>query len=506
MSESSIGTHSVPLSDKRLAVGVARASSAIFVLLVGAAVVGRGEHVAIFVAFGVVGVAALVKWQRIALSWEGLIVLILAVVLIFPMGRVSFSISLPVGIEPYRIAVALVLTAWFLSLLVDSRVRLRRSPFDVSVAVIAVATVASLAVNYRRVFTLETAVLKQITFFFSYILLFYLVVSVIRSGTAIALLTKMIVAGTAVVGVGAAFESRTRYNVFEHISALFPFLIVTPYQVDNERGGLLRAIASAEHPIALGVLFVMVVPLAFALANAYSRAWFIAVAALLVGVVSTVSRTPIVSLFVVGAMLVWLRPRETLRFVPLTIPLVLVLWFAMPGSVTTIKDAFFPKGGLIAQQSDLAAESDPELAGGRIRLLKPMLEEGSRRPIFGQGAGTRQTGLDNPLRNSPVLDDQWLGLFLEVGLLGVVGWLLLIGTCVKRLVGVSRVGTEAEGWLAVGYAASIVGFSVGMLTYDSMSFPQAVFIFWIVLALSAALVLRVRETTPKAKLLPSPLA
>ena len=130
-----------------------------------------------------------------------------------------------------------------------------------------------------------------------------------------------------------------------------------------------------------------------------------------------------------------------------------------------------------------------------------MLQEGSRRPIFGQGAGTRQTGLNNPLRNSPVLDDQWLGLFLEVGLLGVIGWLLLIGTCVKRLVGVSRTGTDEQGWLAVGYAASLVGFSVGMLTYDSMSFPQAVFIFWIVLALSAALILRVREDTPKARLL-----
>ena len=228
MSESNVGTHGIPLSDKRLALGVARAATAFFVLLVGAALAGRGEHLAIFLAFGVVAVAAVIKWQRVALSWEGLIVLILSVVLIFPMGRVSFSISLPVGIEPYRIAVALVITAWFLSLLVDPRVQLRRSPFDGAVAIIAVAVVASLVVNFHRVLTLETAVLKQITFFFSYILLFYLVVSVIRSGNAIALLTKIIVAGTSVVGVCAAFESRTRFNVFEHLSALVPFLIVTP--------------------------------------------------------------------------------------------------------------------------------------------------------------------------------------------------------------------------------------------------------------------------------------
>ena len=44
-----------------------------------------------------------------------------------------------------------------------------------------------------------------------------------------------------------------------------------------------------------------------------------------------------------------------------------------------------------------------------------------RRPLLGQGLGTRQTGADNPLRNAPILDNQWLGTFLDIGLLGSLG-------------------------------------------------------------------------------------
>jgi len=111
-----------------------------------------------------------------------------------------------------------------------------------------------------------------------------------------------------------------------------------------------------------------------------------------------------------------------------------------------------------------------------------------RTPIFGQGLGTRQTGATNPLRNAPILDNQWLGLFLDFGLLGVVGWLWLIVRVVRRLGAVARTRGSPEGWLAVGFIASITGFAVSMLTYDSLAFVQETVVFWVLLALAAALV------------------
>ena len=159
-----------------------------------------------------------------------------------------------------------------------------------------------------------------------------------------------------------------------------------------------------------------------------------------------------------------------------------------PGSIGMVKGLFLPAGGgksLIAEQSTLAA--DPTLISGRANFW-PRLVEGMRRPILGQGVGTRQTGEDNPLRNAPILDNQWLGLFLDVGLVGLFGWIWLIVRSLRRLGRVARTRGSPEGMLAAAFAASITGFAVAMFTYDSLAFIQAAFVFWVILALSAALV------------------
>jgi hypothetical protein len=153
-----------------------------------------------------------------------------------------------------------------------------------------------------------------------------------------------------------------------------------------------------------------------------------------------------------------------------------------------VKGLFFPSGGaesLIAEQSTLAA--DPTLLSGRANFW-PRLIDGMRRPILGQGVGTRQTGENNPLRNAPILDNQWLGLFLDVGLVGVFGWIWLIVRSLRRLGRVARTRGSPEGILAAAFAASITGFAVAMFTYDSLAFVQAAFVFWVLLALSASLV------------------
>jgi O-antigen ligase len=152
-----------------------------------------------------------------------------------------------------------------------------------------------------------------------------------------------------------------------------------------------------------------------------------------------------------------------------------------------VKNAFLPESGpgLLAEQSALAA--DPTLISGRANF-RPRLKEGMRRPLLGQGLGTRQTGADNPLRNSPILDNQWLGTFLDVGLLGIAGWLWLIVRVARRLGHVARTRGSPEGYLAAGFVASISGFAVAMLTYDSLAFVQEAVILWVVLALSASLI------------------
>ena len=178
----------------------------------------------------------------------------------------------------------------------------------------------------------------------------------------------------------------------------------------------------------------------------------------------------------------------------------------MPGAIGTLRNAFFPPGGIIAEQTALAPNADPYLAGGRIRQLGPMLREAAGYPIFGEGLGTRVTGFGNTFRNAPILDNQWLNTILELGYVGGAFWLWLFVRSVRRLCRASRESEDGDDWLFAGLAASITGFGVGMLTFDAFGFTQITFVFWILLGLSAAMLrindemrAEVRELAPRLR-------
>ena len=258
---------------------------------------------------------------------------------------------------------------------------------------------------------------------------------------------------------------------------------------EGERFGLNRAEASFGHPIELGVVLAMVLPLGVALGFGSGRRWWVPTLFLAVGVMSTASRTPITTLVAVLLVLVWLRPGDVKRLLPFALPLIVVVKLAAPGSIATLKNSFFPEGGLVAEQSRYYRTADPMLAGGRLLQLGPMLNEASRTPLLGQGFATRQSGFDNPLRNAPILDNQWLGLLLELGIVGVIGWAMLFVGAARRLGRASRRRAGPEGWLAAGLAASIVGFGVALFTFDGFGFIQATFILWILISLAGSLLL-----------------
>ena len=144
--------------------------------------------------------------------------------LFVPVGRYALAINLPFGLELYRVAVALVLLVWMASLLVDPRVRLRRTPLDAPVALIVAAPLGSVAVNFGRVAPLASAVLKGVTLFLSFIIFFYFIASVVTSVAGVVVVTKFIVSGVAVVAFFAIVEQRTGFNVFDHVRSVFPFL------------------------------------------------------------------------------------------------------------------------------------------------------------------------------------------------------------------------------------------------------------------------------------------
>jgi hypothetical protein len=458
-------------------------------VLVAIIATGADPHYGVLV---VLAATAATARRQAVVSWRSLLVALLLIVLFLPIKRYTVSSGLPFQLEPYRLYVGLLALGWAASLLADRRVRLRRSGLGKPLVLVLLAAVASDIANPGRVAGQQLAsdVAKSLMFFVSFLVVFWLVVSVVERFSDLEALLRVLVGGGAVLAALGLVEAATGFNPFDHLHSVLPFLHKdpTPYYRETIRGGRLRILASAQHPIALSALFVIQLPVAIYLARAtHRRRWTAAAWLLLLGVFATESRTGIVMLTVVLLVYLRLRPRETLRLWRWVVPALIAIHLAVPGSIGALTQSFLPQGGIVKQEEAGAGTR----GSGRLADLGPGLAEWRGQPLFGEGFGTRITDV-GPKHNAPILDDQWLGTLLETGVVGVAGWLWVFGAAYRRLSRAARADGSERGWLYAGLAASIVAFAAGMLTYDAFSFVQVTFVFFLLLAF-ASVALQVRQ-------------
>jgi hypothetical protein len=453
-------------------------------VLAGTAAGGKTAEAAALLAAALAIVAVL--GSRL-LSWQVLAGLILAVALFVPARRVVLAVHVPIDPEPYRVLAAGVFLLWLVALLIDPAVRLRKTRFDWPLAILLVAILLSQLANPGLVDVYGESVVKALTLFVSILLLYYFVTSVFTTRADVDMLVKALVVGGTVVAGAALVERATHYNVFNQFGRL-PGLQAGEAGQITERFGSRRVVASAEHPIALGALLALVVPFSVYLVRR-SRWWLVATAVLASGVVVTVSRTPIVMLFASAVVFAVLRPR-VLRFAPL-IPLALVIaYLATPSALSSTFHAFFPSGGILAEQSTSLNQGGSNTRG-RLNDLRPALRNVSQRPIFGSGLGTRVYNPDNTAGYLPdgryggILDDQWLGSLIDIGALGVAALLWLFFSGYRALAREARARNDDDGWLATAFAATMVSFPVGMLFFDMFSFTQETVVFFFILGVAA---------------------
>ena len=431
-------------------------------------------------AVGVIGFAV---WHRTLLQWPALLSSLLLLIMFVPIRRYRIPGDLPFELEPYRLAVAFLIVAWASALLVDPRVRLRRSGLERPLAAVAVAMLASVVVNGAQPDPPATSadVVKTLTFFASFFLIFYFIVSVIRARSTVENLVKLLVACGAVLGALAVYESRTGYNPFNDLGNVVPFLEPVLIQSIEARGAAQRAYGPAQHPIALGAALVMLLPLAIYLARGTgARRWWGAAALIMLGTVATVSRTSILMLLTTALVFLWLRRSETKRLWPALIPAIVIIHFALPGHLGTLRASFFPTGGLIAEQESSAGSRS---SAGRVADIGPALDEVSKQPFLGTGFGSRVES--GPQANAAILDNQWLDTLLETGAVGFAAWLWLFVFIARRWGRSAKEDRSPNGWLTVAIVASVLSYAVGMLTFDSFAFIQVTLLLFIVLGIAA---------------------
>jgi polysaccharide biosynthesis protein PslJ len=479
------------LDAQRLSPAVA-ATGAMLAALTMAVLAGAAE--AKVAAAALIALVAVVWISRLARSWPALIAAMLLVVLLLPSnGTYVLPEALPFQLEPYRVAIGLLLIGWVVALLLDPRVRARASGLEWPLAAIAFAILASQIANPSRVGSLSSFVVKADWLFACFVLFAYLLVSVVRRRELLERLIAVLVSGGTLVGLAAIVQRRSGFDVFDHLHALLPMFEYNAAAAValEERGGNLRAFASSGHPIEMSTVMVMLAPFAVYLAvSRGQRRWWLAATVLLLADFAGGSRTGIIGVAVVVAVFLWLRPRETSRCWPALIPMLVIVHFAAPGAIGGVLEGFFPTGGVVAQESETFVGPGGKVEyANRLSRIGPELHEFIQHdPLVGLGYGTRITGRASVPDNAIILDDQWLGTLLEVGLVGVLGWIWLFALAIRKLGARARLERDGrEGWLAVAFAASVAAFATSMLFYDAFSFEQGTCVAFAILGLAAVL-------------------
>ena len=466
----------------------ARAAFLLLVLLalIAAVVMGSAAIAAVALALAIA-----VTTVRAIESWPVLVTGLLLVIFLIPIKRYKLPGSLPFDVEPYRLMVMGLTLLWIAALLVDRRVRLRRTMLDVPLLVLLLSVLASVSANTGYLYGLgvTTDVIKAVSFFTSFLLVCFVLLTVVTERAHIERVIRVIVVLAALVSAAGVVEFHTGFNPFNHLSQVVPIL---HYEGDLDltsltRSDRLRVYASAQHPIALAGALAMILPLALYLAQSTQRRiWWAATFLVGLGALSTLSRTGVVALVVAGVTLLVLRPVDTRKILPLLAPAMVVVFFVLPNALGTFKSAFFPQGGIVAEQSGVVYGNELR-STGRLSDIGPSLQIWRKRPLFGEGYGSRIVEL-GPRQNAAVLDDQWLGALLETGLLGVAALVWVVARAVRRLGRIARRDSGSLGLLAGSLAASILSYAVSMVTYDAFGFIQVTMLFFVVLALAGATV------------------
>jgi polysaccharide biosynthesis protein PslJ len=425
------------------------------------------------------------------------LVIFVAIVWFIPIRVYTLPAPGPVKLEPYRLYVILLGIALLYGAVAGTR-RIRACGVGVPLVALTASAVVSLIVNYSDFVQQElgTEAIKQATYLLTFPIVFVLVASGVNSRADIERVIKAIVLGGAVVAACAIVETRTGYNVFNHLRDVFPFLQDTGFRATEVRNGALRAEASAQHPIALGVALSLCMPLALALTTrvrgTLRRVVFGGAALILtVGMVATISRTAFLGLAVMLLIGLMYERRRLFKLWPLLFVMLIGTHTVLPGGLGRLYNAFFPKGGITAQQSVRAGD----VGSGRLADISPALKLVQSHAYFGTGdplppppdLATETTDTGNAAAPVPIIfDDQYLTSLVGHGFLGLGIVLWLLGAILRRLMRASR---RARGELPLLSActACVAGFAASMLTFDAFAFVQCSIFFFMIAALGLRL-------------------
>jgi O-antigen ligase/polysaccharide polymerase Wzy-like membrane protein len=410
----------------------------------------------------------LADWPRTTrlLPWS--IAGFLAMIFLFPFDSTDLPISLPLDATLDRPVLGIVIAIWLISAssLVGVR-RLSMGPVHYAFGIFIAIAVLSVLFNFQTLFALHqlSVPIKKIALLLSYALLFTVACSSLRVTEVRRLITFMIVLAT-ITAIGVIVEYRTGFNAFYSWGEKILPGVTPPADLGTyDSIGRKTIVGPTIHPLAVAMMLALVLPFAvMALMRTEDRRAkvFYAVAAALMigGAAATQRKTAFVVPVICIAALFAYRPRMLIKRAPLGAVLAVAIAVAAPGALAGVVDQLRP-----GQVTGVATTQD------RVTDYDAIRPDVVQHPFLGRGYDSYDQ------KRYRILDNQYLTLVVNVGFVGILGYLGIMLSAFLLAHRCARSYDPDRAWFGPAAAASFVGFTIGSGLLDVLSLPQLPYLF-----------------------------
>jgi hypothetical protein len=399
-----------------------------------------------------------------------------------PFDALRLPINIPLDGKLDRPAMVGLVGIWGLTLLTaprSLRPRIRFTPIHVAMAVLLAFCAGSVALNVDALASMGEVglVVKKLAVLITYMLLFVVVASVLRPREVPRFALLMVALG-GLAGLGSLIEYRFSFNLFYGIAQALPGIDVSPpgdlYKADSI--GRLTIYGPSGHPLELATMLGLALPFAIVgLTEANTRRrtllYGLAAAVLLGGAFATLRKTSMIAPLVGLLVLVAYQPRVTLRkLVPLFAVIFVLVHFAAPGAIGSTAGQLLPGRvtGVLSTQ-DRTSDYDG---------VRPDV---TRHLVLGRGYESYE-----PHRYR-ILDNQYLGLLVGIGVAGVVAYLAFIVASMRAGHRALRGRDPARRPTALAAIAGMAVLGVATGLFDLLSFPHVSYLLFFLAGMLAVL-------------------
>jgi hypothetical protein len=431
-------------------------------------------------------------WPRTTRALPWMLAGMMGIVWLVPFNEIQLSYSLPIDLKLDRLVLPFLVATWALALAAGGAgaPRVRLTWIHLGIGGVAVAYLLSLVVgarNLNQTLELDTSV-KQLTLLTAYISLFVIVASSVRRTEVSAFLRYTLVLA-AICAIGTIWEYRFAYNVFYSASqALLPGVFTVGEAESSAVDAIGRRLVRGPGAVPLEAVTMLAMGLPIAIVglmqSKVTRArvlYGLAVAIIFAATLSTERKSALLAPLSVFVTLAYFRRRELMRLAPLGVGIGVMMLALTPGAAQSVV------GQLGGEQLDsVATVSDRTSDYDAVRpdVLSHL--------AFGRGFGSFKPPVHR------VLDMELLGTLVQVGIVGLMAYLLMIASVVGVARRPIRERTPRDAAVALSAAGAAVVLLVVSTLFDVMSFPHCPYIALWMAGLLAVVVSRPPESESEA--------